>query len=256
MSGEAFSLLPEAIPAGAAALLVAASLFTSAVTAAFGVGGGMIMLVLMGLFLPVSVLIPVHGVVQLGSNAGRAWHLRAHVAPRVMLPFALGGFAGALIGGSVVVELPDTALKLVLGVFVIAITWLKLPALAAARSATVFALAGMVTTALSMFLGATGPLVTALIGRAFERRQQVVANSAIAMTTQHLLKVVVFGILGFALAPWLPLAAAMIATGYLGTRLGARLLGAMHEGQFRVWFRIGITLLALEMIRRAVVPMI
>ena len=225
-------------------------------TAAFGVGGGITMLVLMGLFMPVSVLIPVHGVVQLGSNAGRAWHLRAHAAPRVMLPFALGGLAGALAGGSIVIELPDTALKLALGVFVITITWLKLPALASARSATVFASAGMITTALSMFLGATGPLVTALIGRAFERRQEVVANSAIAMTIQHLLKVVVFGMLGFALAPWLPLAAAMIATGYLGTRLGARLLDAMQESLFRIWFRMGITVLALEMIRRAVVQIV
>jgi uncharacterized membrane protein YfcA len=256
LSADSFTLLPDTIPGLVAALLIAASLFTSAITAAFGVGGGMVMLVVMGLFMPVSALIPVHGIVQLGSNAGRAWHLRAHASLPVMVPFVLGGIAGALLGGSVVIELPDTALKLVLGLFVIAITWVKLPKLAATRSPAVFALTGLVTTALSMFLGATGPLVAALTGNAFAERQEVVANSAIAMTCQHLLKVVVFGVLGFALAPWLPLAVAMIATGYLGTRIGAGLLEKMEEGRFRFWFRIAITVLALEMIRRAVMAMI
>ena len=71
------SFLPEGIGVGAALLLVVASFFTSALTAAFGVGGGVAMLALMGLFVPVAALIPVHGTVQLGSNTGRAWHQRA-----------------------------------------------------------------------------------------------------------------------------------------------------------------------------------
>ena len=42
------NLLPEGIGAGAALLLAVASFFTSALTAAFGVGGGVAMLALMG----------------------------------------------------------------------------------------------------------------------------------------------------------------------------------------------------------------
>jgi uncharacterized membrane protein YfcA len=245
------AVLPDAVSPAVAVLLVAASVFTSATTAAFGVGGGVMMLVLMGLFMPVTALIPVHGVVQLGSNLGRAFHMRRAMAVSMILPFAAGGALGALVGGSVVTDLPEALLKTILAVFIMTITWVKLPPLPAARSPLVFGIGGAVSTALTMFLGATGPLVAALMAKAFETRQQVVANSAVAMAIQHLLKVAVFGVLGFNLAPWLPLAVAMIASGYLGTMIGARLLESMNEESFRFWFRIAVTVLAGELLRRA-----
>ena len=92
------SLLPQGLDPLVAGLLVVASAFTSALTAAFGVGGGIAMLALMGLFVPVAALIPVHGAVQLGSNTGRAWHQRAHVRMDVAAPFIAGSVVGAIIG--------------------------------------------------------------------------------------------------------------------------------------------------------------
>ncbi|WP_223478862.1 sulfite exporter TauE/SafE family protein [Oricola indica] len=244
-------LLPEAISGSAAAILIATSIFTSATSAVFGLGGGVMMLVLMSLFMPVAALIPVHGVVQLGSNLGRAYHLRRFAVPSMILPFAAGGVIGALAGGAVVTELPEALLKTILAVFILVITWVKLPPLPLVKSPPVFAIGGAVTTALTIFLGATGPLITALMAKTFETRHQVVANAAVAMTIQHLLKVVAFGILGFGLAPWLPLACAMIVSGYAGTMIGARLLDTMDEARFRFWFRIGVTVLAVELLRRA-----
>ena len=61
------------------------------------------------------------------------------------------------------------------------------------------------------------------------------------MTVQHGLKIVVFGLAGFAFWDWLPLIAAMIASGFLGTVYGTRLLDRLPEESFRRWFRIGIT---------------
>lgn len=246
------AFLPETFSAAAAVFLIAASVIASATTAAFGVGGGVVMLVLMGLFMPVSALIPVHGLVQLGSNLGRAFHMRRAALPSLVLPFSVGGVLGAWAGGSAVVELPDAALKVFLALFIVVVTWTKLPRFPAARSPLVLGVGGAVTTALTMFLGATGPLVAALMSRAFDTRQEVVANSAVAMAVQHVLKVAVFGLLGFNLAPWLPLAAAMILSGYLGTIAGARLLDSMDEDAFRFWFRMAVTVLALELLRRAV----
>ncbi|MCI5075028.1 sulfite exporter TauE/SafE family protein [Oricola sp.] len=244
-------LLPDTIPASVAFGFVALSFFTSALTAAVGLGGGLVMLVVMGFFMPAAALIPVHGLVQFGSNFGRAWHLRRHVLLRAMAPFVIGAIFGAMLGGVVVVDLPDLVLKTALAAFVIILTWIKLPAFVNASSPYVFAIGGFVTTAASIFLGATGPLVAAFTSRAFDDRHNMVANFALAMTAQHLLKVVAFGALGFALAPWLPLAAAMIASGYLGTRAGAVVLDRTGEARFRITLKVGITLLALEMARRA-----
>lgn len=152
------SLLPGGVAWAAALLLVVASFFTSALTAAFGVGGGVAMLALMGLFVPVVALIPVHGAVQLGSNTGRAWHQRAHVRRDILLPFVAGSLVGAVAGAMVVVQLPDALLKVVLGVFIIAVTWTKIPGFDRLGRAGL-AVGSAVTALVTMFVGATGPLL-------------------------------------------------------------------------------------------------
>ena len=244
------AILPEGLDPVVAALLVIASAFTSALTAAFGVGGGIAMLTLMGLFVPVAALIPVHGAVQLGSNTGRAWHQRANVRMDVAAPFIAGSVVGAIIGAFVVIQLPDALLKLVLGAFVIAITWTKIPGIEKLTRAGLAA-ASVVVALLGMLVGATGPLVSVLFAQFFANdRKALVATHAAGMVAQHGLKIVVFGLAGFAFAEWLPLIAAMIVSGFLGTVYGTRLLERMPEESFRKWFKIAITVLALDLLRR------
>lgn len=244
------ALLPGGLGAGPALLLVAASFFTSALTAAFGVGGGVAMLALMGLFVPVAALIPVHGAVQLGSNTSRAWHQRAHVRRDIFGPFLAGSLAGAIAGAAVVVQLPDALLKLVLGSFVLAVTWARIPGFDRLSGAGM-ALGSAATALATMFVGATGPLLSAFFAQLLpDDRKALVATHAAGMTVQHFLKVVVFGLAGFAFAAWLPLVAAMVASGYLGTVYGSAWLERLPEASFRRWFRIGVTVLAVDMIRR------
>lgn len=233
-----------------ALLLIVASFFTSAFTAAFGVGGGVALLALMGVIVPVAALIPVHGAVQLGSNTGRAWHQRPHIRWPVLVPFAAGALAGAVVGGLTVVELPDAVLKTVLGVFVLAITWAKIPGFDRLSGAGLL-VGGAIISALTMFLGATGPLISAFFGQLISKdRRNLVATHAAAMMLLHTLKIIVFGVLGFAFWTWLPLIAAMIATGYLGTIVGTRLLNTLPEKTFRFWFRIFLSALSLDLVRR------
>ncbi|HYG44650.1 MAG TPA: sulfite exporter TauE/SafE family protein, partial [Bordetella sp.] len=63
--------VPSEITPVFAAVLVATSFLTSALTAAMGLGGGVAMLAVLSLGLPVTSVLPVHGVVQMGSNSGR-----------------------------------------------------------------------------------------------------------------------------------------------------------------------------------------
>lgn len=250
------SLLPDGMPVWVAALLVVASFFTSALTATFGLGGGLAMLALMGIFVPVAALIPVHGAVQLGSNSGRAWHQRAHIRWEIFAPFLAGSIVGAVIGAFVVIQLPDALMKLVLGAFIVAITWTTIPGMAEIGRAGL-AVASAVLAVLSMMLGATGPLLSALFAQIIPGdRKALVATMAGGMTIQHVLKVIVFSIAGFAFHEWFPLVAAMIVTGYLGTVYGSTLLEKLDESVFRTWFRIGITVLALDLIRRGVMGLL
>lgn len=244
------ALLPQGLDPLIGVILIVASAFTSALTAAFGVGGGIAMLTLMGLFVPVAALIPVHGAVQLGSNTGRAWHQRANVRMDVAAPFIAGSVVGAVIGAFVVIQLPDALLKLVLGAFVIAITWAKIPGIDR-LTRTGLAIGSVVVALIGMLVGATGPLVSVLFAQFFANdRKALVATHAAGMVAQHGLKIVVFGLAGFAFSDWLPLIGAMIVSGYLGTVYGTRLLERMPEESFRKWFKIAITVLALDLLRR------
>ncbi|MFZ1813174.1 MAG: sulfite exporter TauE/SafE family protein [Rhizobiaceae bacterium] len=246
------SLLPPALEAWQAFALVAASFFTSALTAAFGIGGGVALISLMGYLLPVSALIPVHGLVQLGSNAGRLWIQRSFAQWHAIFPFLFGSVLGALVGAPLVVSLDDGLLKIALGIFIIAISWVRLPGHAAPGRAW-FALGGFITTFLTMFFGATGPLTAIFFEKTFPDRRHYAASHAAAMTAQHALKAAAFALAGFAFSAWLPLLVLMVASGYLGTMVGSRLLLRVSEKQFRLVFRWLLTLLGIDLARRGLV---
>ncbi|MCR4267516.1 sulfite exporter TauE/SafE family protein [Nitratireductor sp. ZSWI3] len=250
------TLLPEALGAWPTLILVVASFFTSALTAVFGVGGGVAMLALLGLFIPVAALIPVHGAVQLGSNTGRAWHQRAYIRSSIAAPFIAGSLLGIAAGAYFVVQLPDALLKLVLGVFVVTVTWTKIPG-AAQLSHAGLAAGSAVLALATMFVGATGPLFAAFFGQVIpDDRKALIATQAAGMTLHHTLKVIAFAVAGFAFWRWLPFVAVMIVSGYLGTIYGSKLLEKMPEAAFRRWFKIGLTLLALDLIRRGLAGMV
>jgi uncharacterized membrane protein YfcA len=136
----------------------------------------------------------------------------------------------------------------VLALFIIAVTWAKIPGIdRLGKAGLVVASTGMAL--LSMFVGATGPLMSVILAQILSNdRKALVATHAAAMTVQHGLKIVVFGLAGFAFSAWLPLIAVMIASGFLGTVYGTRLLERLPEASFRRWFRIGITILALDLL--------
>lgn len=246
-------VLPPDIEALTALLFIVASFFTSSLTAAFGLGGGVALLAVMGVFLPVASLIPVHGVVQLGSNSGRAYVLREEIVWPALIPFLAGALVGALAGTFIVVQLPDAPMKIALGLFILFVIWIKLPAFnALGRNAV--AMAGVIVAFLSMFFGASGPLMAAFFDRAFSERKQMMATSGAAMIIVHALKTAAFATAGFVFAPFAPLIAAMIASGYIGTRLGTNMLAAMPERVFRVGLRGLITVMAVDLIRRGIWP--
>ena len=98
--------LPAELAAATALLLVLVSCGTSFLTAAFGIGGGVALLAVMALVVPPAMLIPIHGVVQIGSDLGRTALMIRHVRWDLMGAFAVGSLAGSAAGGLLVVQLP------------------------------------------------------------------------------------------------------------------------------------------------------
>ncbi|SDU41347.1 sulfite exporter TauE/SafE family protein [Stappia sp. ES.058] len=242
-------LLPADLSGLTAALLIAASFATSAVSAAFGLGGGIMLIAVMAQVLPAAAIVPVHGAVQTGSNAGRALVLLRHVDWPVALWFLAGALVGAFAGGALAIRLPAELLRIGIGLFVLWFIWGPTPRFQHMRKRAMTA-AGLIATFLSMIFGAGGPIGGAVLSTLGLARQPFVATQATTALMSHVLKLVVFGLLGFAFAPWLGLIALMIASGFLGTLAGANLLGRMPENIFRTGFRIVMTGLAFSLILR------
>jgi len=241
------ALLPPGVGAWSAAILIVLSFFTSALTGALGLGGGLLMLAVMGLLLPPTVLIPVHGVVQVGSNFGRAVLMREHVVWGFVLPFVIGSAIGVALGAQIVTAVQTPLLLMVLGLFVLWSAWagrLK-PARIPAKG---FFLVGAASSFSTMFVGATGPLVAGFLVPDPLTRHQTVATHATFMLLQHGLKLTAFWALGFAFLRWLPMLLVMIALGFLGTMAGKRLLDRVPEGRFALAFKLVLSALALQLL--------
>jgi uncharacterized membrane protein YfcA len=243
------SFLPAGLDPLMAAALIVLSLVTSLITATFSLGGGSLMIVVLALVFPPAIVVPVHGAIQLGSNSGRAIVQRAHIQWSFVLWISLGAVVGTIVGGQFASLLPETIFQIAIAVFVLITTWLPQPKIVG-TSRVAQVIGGAVISALSMVVGATGPLVAVFIKGLADRRQ-LVATHAMLMTFQNLFKIAVFVALGFAFAEFLPLILAMIATGFLGTAIGSRLLVRVPEAAFRWGFKIILSLVALDLLREA-----
>ncbi|MFW1677331.1 sulfite exporter TauE/SafE family protein [Pontibacter sp. JAM-7] len=240
-------LFPDLLNEWVIAGLILTAGFTSFMTAAMGIGGGVLLLVVMASVMPVSALIPVHGLVQMGSNANRAILTRQHTDWQLVAGFTIGATLGAAAASLIVVQLPLQIIQLSVAVFILYLVWGPKPR-QTQMGRTGHMLSGGLTTLLSMFVGATGPLVAGLIHRQQYDKLATTANFATCMSVQHVLKLLVFSVVGFAFWQWLPLILFMILSGMVGTWLGMKVLHRISTHHFRRLFRISITLLALRLL--------
>lgn len=249
------ALLEWFVPAGlsvwAVLVLIATACLTSAMTAALGIGGGVFLLAVLSMVLPAPAVIPLHGLVQLGSNANRAAFTAKHIRWPSLYWFAPGVLVGAVLASILLVELPSWLLQLSIASFILLLCWAPpMPQIATRAVGTFFA--ATITTLLSHFVGATGPLVAAFIKQQQQgQRQATVATFAAAMTLQHAPKALVYSAAGFVFHEWLGLALVMVLAGVLGTKLGLKLLYKTSDQRFAQIFNILLTLLALRLIWQA-----
>jgi len=137
---------------------------------------------------------------------------------------------GALVGGQFVINLPADLLRGILGLFILITVWVPGSITTLASNKALF-LGGALSTFLTMFMGATGPFVLAVM-RAFNlNRLNLVATSA-----------------GFAYAPYALLIILMVCSGFIGTIIGKKLLISLDEQQFQYWFNIILSVLALRLL--------
>ena len=200
---------------------------------------------------PPHIALPVHAMIQLGSNAGRAYLLREHIMGGIVRWIIPGSIAGIVIASLVFVKLPIQTLQWMLALFVLWTVWAPKGKVREVPEIAYLGI-GALTSFANLFLGATGPLLAIFLSPARYGRDKTVATHAASMLLQHLFKVIAFGFLGFAMLRWIPFLGAMIICGFAGTAIGGVLLKRIPEERFKLLFKVVLTALAIRLLYRAV----
>ena len=239
------SLLPEMISVIDLILLTVASFTGSLLSAALGVGGGSLLVIIMAGLVPPLALIPLHGLVQMGSNASRAVLTRQYLNQSQLFFFTGGAIVASVLAVVLLVRMDQRWIPVIISLFILYLCWGNVPQLGL-RSPLGLVTGGLLTTLATMLVGATGPLVSAWIGRSGLDRWHYTALFSSCMTVQHALKILVFVIAGFNFMPWLTVLAFMLFAAWLGTRVGLGVLQHVNEKSFKFWFKILLTGLAFR----------
>ncbi|MBK20384.1 MAG: hypothetical protein CMM52_16250 [Rhodospirillaceae bacterium] len=221
--------------------------FTAFVGIATGAAGGLLMMVTLATIFPPVISIPLHTVVQMGGNTSRIFFMWKYVMWPVLLPFILGGIFGGILGANIFISLPIAVLQGLLGLFVLIFLWMPSMSQIGGRQSR-FAIVGFFATFLGVFVSATGTLVAPFVAAEAADRRNHVATFSTLMAIVHVLKLIAFGFLGFALAAYLPLMLAMVASAIAASYVGSKALNYMKERSFRTIFKTICTLLALRLI--------
>jgi len=247
------------ISAGLTLLIAITVVATATLSGIFGMAGG---IVLMGMFLvvlPVGSAMMLHGATQAVSNGYRAILTRDHIVWPIFA-FYIGGAIVALAILSAISFVPDKALVfLCVGAvpFIAAALPSHLSLDITKTGMPVFC--GFIITLINLVAGVAGPLLDAFFVKSDLTRHQVVATKAISQTLSHLLKLVYFGLLvreatatadgGLTTLPWW-LYVMVIPCAMLGATLGTKVLDRISDTNFRKWSQwIILTLGAICMAR-------
>lgn len=174
-----------------AALLVAVFL-TSTLSGIFGMAGGLILLAILLLVLPVGTAIAVQGAIQLIANGSRAWLSRAYIDWRVVGIMTLG----LLVVGAILFVIrytPDLAtVCIVIGVLPVLLwipqSWL---ALDASRPLHAF-VCGFLGGGINLAVGVAGPTIDMFFIRTPMDRRTIIATKAAVQVVNHTGKIVFY----------------------------------------------------------------
>jgi len=209
---------------------------TSFLSGIFGMAGGMILVGVLLMVLPVQEAMALHAVTQMASNGWRAVLWWRHVRWRVVAAY-LAGCAVALAVWSVWLFVPSKPLALLfLGVtpFLARLV----PEGRRLRPDRPLHGVAMGGTCMSLLLltGVAGPLLDQFfLGGSLERRQ-IIATKGMCQIFGHGIKLLYFGVLIDQVGTVDPLVAGLaIASAVLGTMLSKKVLEAMSDSTYRRW---------------------
>ena len=241
-------------------ILIIASFITSSISAVIGMGGGIILLGIMAIFIPQGYLvIALHGIIQLFSNISRAFIFRRNIKIQLIKQFLMGAIVGVIASIIVILVLIQSfnvnsadqikfdVLKPLIGAFIIWSLFFKRKMKSISNNS--FLLAGSIGGFSSVFLGATGPLIAPFFLNKNLLKEDVIANKAICQVITHITKIPIF--IYFFNVNYISefdLLIPLILSVFIGTKLGKEILGFIPEELFKKIFRFMLFIIAIRLL--------
>jgi len=223
----------------AALSLLFTAFLTAFLSGIFGMAGGLVLMGVLALTLPVSAAFVTHGLLQIVANGWRAMLHRRHIAWPILWNYAVASILAA-VAVFAIGYMPSRPLLFLLLGLVPLLVWVPKHRLRLDASKRSHALAsGFLVTGLNLSAGVAGPLLDIFFVRTELNRHQIVATKAATQVFSHLAKVAVYGFPLLSatqggMPPWWLLALA-VPLSMAGTTAGGRVLDRMSDANFKRW---------------------
>ena len=232
--------------------LSAVSFLTSLLTAALGIGGGLGLLAVMPSFVPISAVVPLHGVTQLASNTSRFLIDYRRADTRRLPAYFIGACLGAGVGYFFIGYIPEFYLSGILGGFILLCTWTEMVKRLGRLITNFFSLA-FIQTFLSLFVASVGLLSQPVLIKQGLAKNRVIVTHAMQMSVLHGLKVFAFMVAGFPFLRHWKIMLVMIVGSAAGSYFGGFCRDRIPEKLGVMALKAGITFFACKMIVDAAV---
>jgi uncharacterized membrane protein YfcA len=235
------------------AVLLVSVFLTSMLSGIFGMAGGLVLLGILLLILPVGTAIAVQGAIQLVANGSRAYFSRAYIELRV-LAIMTGGLVTAVIGLFIIRYTPDLAtVCITIGLLPILLwipqSWL---ALDASKPHHAF-ICGLLGGGINLAVGVAGPTIDMFFIRTPMDRRTIIATKAAAQVVNHAAKIAFYWSATASLAPFEWAAIALAAPfAVLGTSAGHWVLQRLTDANFKRWTRLIVSAIGIYYLARGI----
>ena len=235
------------------AIMLVSVFLTSMLSGIFGMAGGLVLLGILLLILPVGTAIAVQGAIQLIANGSRAFFSRAYIDLRVLAIMT----AGLLVAAAALFILrytPDLATVCITVGLLPILLWIPQSWLALDASKPHHAfICGLLGGGINLAVGVAGPTIDMFFIRTPMDRRTIIATKAAAQVVNHAAKIAFYWSATATLAPFEWGAIALAAPfAVLGTSAGHWVLQRLTDANFKRWTRLIVTPIGIYYVARGI----
>jgi uncharacterized membrane protein YfcA len=230
-------------------IIIFGSFLSTAISSAFGIGGGFVMIAILSSILPITAMVPVHSVMMVGLSLSRTWYFRKDIHYPIVIPFVIGALIGAIAGTSLYIGLPEAFIAFSVAILMLLAVWV--PDINFKREIPhPFFLIGLLHSFLSA-LFSFGGLFQPVMVRTKLNKLQITATLAAGLMFMNAFKIVGYVTFGFDFSPYMVVMLLAILVAFPAAKLGKAMLHKISEKQFRQVFKIIMTIFAARLLYRA-----